>query len=87
LQLFLTQEQEEQREQGEQEEQGEQGELEEQVNGCKKKKIKKSFSQHKALQELSHEAHDAAVILSILEQKTCHLVQYMVLSFCAKIWQ
>jgi hypothetical protein len=25
--------------------------------------------------------------LSILEQKTCHLVQYMVLSFCAKIWQ
>jgi hypothetical protein len=65
------QEQEEQEEQGEQ---GEQGVLEEILKDCKMNEFKRSFSQHKALQELSHEEYVAAVILWILEQKTCHFV-------------
>jgi hypothetical protein len=79
LQPFLTQEQEEQREQGEQ------GELEELVNGCKKNKFKKSFSQHKALQELSHEAYDIAVILSILEHNMSFSVVYGAVLLCQSL--
>jgi hypothetical protein len=39
----------------EQEEQGEQGVLEEILKDCKMNEFKRSFSQHKALQKLSHE--------------------------------